>query len=146
MPRRCEITVVIPTYNRAKLVGRAIESVLDQTVQPAQIILIDDGSMDGTAKVCQEYSRYIYYIWQANSGAAAARNAGIHLAKQPWIAFLDSDDYFTPSHLERMATAMRDQRGRCLLFLRRSTAGIEREWFSLGENWFPPACPISPDG
>jgi glycosyltransferase involved in cell wall biosynthesis len=111
MSRRCEITVVIPTYNRAKLVGRAIESVLDQTVQPAQIILIDDGSMDGTAKVCQEYSRYIYYIWQANSGAAAARNAGIRLANQPWIAFLDSDDYFTPSHLERMATAIRETSG-----------------------------------
>jgi glycosyltransferase involved in cell wall biosynthesis len=60
-----EITVVIPVYNRAKLVGRAIESALDQTVQPAQVIVVDDGSTDKTAEVCREYSCSVQYVWQS---------------------------------------------------------------------------------
>jgi glycosyltransferase involved in cell wall biosynthesis len=88
-----EMTVVIPVYNRAKLVGRAIQSVLDQTMQAAQVIVVDDGSTDKTAEVCGEYSRSIQYVWQRNSGASAGRNAGIQLSNYPWIAFLDSDDY-----------------------------------------------------
>jgi glycosyltransferase involved in cell wall biosynthesis len=114
--QRCEITVVIPAYNRARLVGRALQSVLDQTVQPAQIIVVDDGSTDNTSEVCQAYGRSVQYVWQKNSGASVARNAGIRLASQPWIAFLDSDDYFTPSHLERMITAIRETAGKALFY------------------------------
>jgi glycosyltransferase involved in cell wall biosynthesis len=116
MPQRCEITVVIPAYNRARLIGRAVESALDQTVQPAQIIVVDDGSTDDTSEVCQAYSRSVQYARQKNSGASAARNAGIRLASQPWIAFLDSDDYFTPSHLERMRTAISETAGKALFY------------------------------
>jgi glycosyltransferase involved in cell wall biosynthesis len=102
----CKISVVIPTYNREKFVGRAIESVLNQTLRPAQIIVVDDGSTDGTAKVCDAYAKRVQYWWQRNAGAAAARNAGVRLARQPWVAFLDSDDYWVPSHLERIWTAI----------------------------------------
>jgi glycosyltransferase involved in cell wall biosynthesis len=116
MTTHSEITVVIPVYNRAKLVGRAIESALDQTMQPAQIIVVDDGSTDKTAEVCREYSCPVQYVWQRNSGASAARNAGIRLASHPWIAFLDSDDHFTPSHLERMATAVCETSGKAAFY------------------------------
>ena len=111
-----EITVVIPVYNRAKLVGRAIQSVLDQTMQAGQVIVVDDGSTDKTAEVCREYSRSVQYVWQRNSGASAARNAGIRLAGHPWIAFLDSDDYFTPLHLEQMTVAIRETSGEASLY------------------------------
>jgi len=116
MLKQCEITVVIPTYNRAKLIGRAIKSVLDQTMPPAQVIVVDDGSTDNTSEVCQVYAQSVQYIWQRNSGAAAARNAGIRLSKHPWIAFLDSDDYFTPSHLERMMTAICETGGEAAFY------------------------------
>jgi glycosyltransferase involved in cell wall biosynthesis len=116
MLQGCEITVVIPAYNRAKLVGRAVQSVLHQTMQPAQVIVVDDGSTDNTAEVCQAYGPSVQYVWQRNSGASAARNAGIRLANCPWIAFLDSDDYFTPSHLERMTTAIRETDGEAAFY------------------------------
>src|SRR6187551_867813 len=101
-----DIAVVIPTFNRANLVGRAIESVLNQTVAPAEIIVVDDGSTDETASVCRRYGTRVRYQWQKNAGASASRNLGIKLASRPWIAFLDSDDYWTNEHLERMTNAI----------------------------------------
>jgi glycosyltransferase involved in cell wall biosynthesis len=111
MLQRSEIAVVIPTYNRARLVSRAVQSVLNQTIQAAEIIVVDDGSTDNTREVFQAYARSVRYVWQRNSGVSAARNAGIRLADHPWIAFLDSDDYFTPLHLERMTTVIRETAG-----------------------------------
>jgi hypothetical protein len=111
MAERSEISVVIPTYNRARMVGRAIESVIGQSMQPAQIIVVDDGSTDNTADVCKGYAEWILYKWQGNAGASAARNTGIRLARYPWVAFLDSDDYWAPSHLKRIAAAIRETGG-----------------------------------
>jgi glycosyltransferase involved in cell wall biosynthesis len=116
MSRECDFTVIVPTYNRAKLVGRAIQSVFIQTVQPAQVIVVDDGSTDNTADVCQAYGPALQYVRQRNRGAAAARNAGVRLARCPWIAFLDSDDYWTPSHLERMHAAITETSGKAALY------------------------------
>ena len=116
MLKQCEITVVIPTYNRMGLIARAIESVLDQTMQPAQVIVVDDGSTDGTAQVVKAYASRVQYAWQCNAGGSAARNADVKLATQPWIAFLDSDDYWTPSHLERMTAAIRETKGEAALY------------------------------
>jgi glycosyltransferase involved in cell wall biosynthesis len=111
MLKSCEITAVIPTYNRARFIGRALESVLGQAVQPAQVIVIDDGSSDETPQMCKAYAKKIHYEWQGNAGAAAARNAGVRLARCPWIAFLDSDDYWTAAHLERMVAAIQETAG-----------------------------------
>lgn len=116
MSRECDFTVVIPTYNRAKLVGRAIQSVFSQTVPPAQVIVVDDGSTDNTADLCQAYAPALQYVRQSNRGAAAARNAGVRLARCPWIAFLDSDDYWTPSHLERMHAAITQTSGEAAFY------------------------------
>ncbi|MDZ4120908.1 MAG: glycosyltransferase family A protein, partial [Candidatus Cloacimonadaceae bacterium] len=100
------ISAVIPAYNREKTIARAIDSVLAQKYPAAEIIVVDDGSRDGTRTVVEGYGDKIRYFHQGNAGAAAARNRGVREAMYGWIAFLDSDDYWVPDHLQRMADAM----------------------------------------
>ena len=108
----CEISVVIPTYNRAQLVGRAIDSALIQSAPPEQVLVIDDGSSDSTARVCKAYGSQIEYVRQSNLGPSGARNAGVRLAyRHPWVAFLDSDDYWRPGHLKQVQVAIRETAG-----------------------------------
>jgi glycosyl transferase family 2 len=105
-----DITAIIPTYNRAGLLSRAIESILKQTVQPDQVIVVDDGSTDETSEVCGWYAGRVEYVRQENQGASAARNVGLEHARHRWIAFLDSDDYWTEQHLERLTAAIHSTR------------------------------------
>lgn len=100
------ISVVIPAFNREKTIGRAIESALAQTRPPFEIIVVDDGSSDSTAAVVTAFRDSVRYVRQPNAGASAARNRGVELAGAPWVAFLDSDDYWFDDHLERMAEAI----------------------------------------
>jgi glycosyltransferase involved in cell wall biosynthesis len=96
-----KVSVIIPTYNRRMLVKRAIESVLDQSVEPYEIIVVDDGSTDDTKKEIIKYGSKIRYIYQENSGKpGAARNLGLKHVKGNWIAFLDSDDIWRPDKLK----------------------------------------------
>ena len=97
------VSVIIPTYNRAHLIGRAIKSVLNQTYQDFEIIVVNDGSTDNTEEVVKSFSdKRIKYIWhEKNKGAAAARNTGIKIAKGEYIAFQDSDDEWFPNKLEK---------------------------------------------
>jgi len=100
-------SVVIPTCNRASVIGRAIGSVLSQTCQDFELIIVDDGSMDGTASAVAAFADpRIRYLWQENRGGGAARNAGIDMATGRFVAPLDSDDEFLPQHLERMKRAL----------------------------------------
>ncbi|MBW8015234.1 MAG: glycosyltransferase family 2 protein [Planctomycetes bacterium] len=96
-----EISVVIPAYNAEKYVARAIDSVLSQTRRADEIIIVDDGSTDGTAEVVKGYGDKVRYIYQENSGASVARNTGINAATGEWIAFLDCDDEWLGEYLER---------------------------------------------
>jgi glycosyltransferase involved in cell wall biosynthesis len=105
------ISVVVPVHNRARTVGRALESALAQTRPPTEILVVDDGSTDGTAEATAAYGADVRYVHQANAGAAAARNAGVARATAPWVAFLDSDDHWAPDHLARMAAAVTATRG-----------------------------------
>ena len=98
MPR---VSVIIPTYNRAAFVYEAIDSVLGQTFQDLEVIVIDDGSTDDTASVLAAYGERILVHRQANAGVSAARNKGIELAGGEWVAFLDSDDRWLPDKLRR---------------------------------------------
>jgi GT2 family glycosyltransferase len=93
------VSVVIPTYNRAHLIARAVESALRATAAGDEVIVVDDGSTDGTEGVASGYRSAIRYIRTANRGAGAARNRGIREASHPWVAFLDSDDEWTDDHL-----------------------------------------------
>ena len=93
-----KISVIIPTYNRADLVQRAIKSVLNQTKKPNEIIVVDDGSTDNTKQILKNYPVKILY--QKNKGVSSARNIGIKNAKYEFIAFLDSDDEWIEEKLE----------------------------------------------
>ncbi len=99
------VSVVIPAYNRAGLVAESIDSVLAQDV-PLELIVVDDGSTDGTAEVVQSYGEAVRYEYQANGGIAAARNSGIGLATATLLAFLDSDDVWMPNKLVHQLAAL----------------------------------------
>lgn len=102
MSNEVEVSAIIPTYNRRDLVLRAIDSVLAQTRAVAQIIVVDDGSTDGTREaLAQRYGDRIQYVWQANAGVSAARNHGLSLARGRYLALLDSDDEWLPEKTQR---------------------------------------------
>jgi glycosyltransferase involved in cell wall biosynthesis len=94
------VSVIIPTFNRSKLVVNAIQSVLCQTYRDYEIIVVDDGSTDNTGEVLTPFMDRIRYVSQANLGASAAKNRGLQLAKGKWISILDSDDFWFPTKLE----------------------------------------------
>jgi len=94
------ITAIIPTYNSADVVLRAIESIEAQTRKVDEIIVVDDGSRDNTRSLLTERPG-IRYVHQANAGASAARNHGARLATGDWLAFLDADDTWEPEKIER---------------------------------------------
>ena len=95
------VSVIIPTYNRKNLLKRALHSVSNQTFVPQEIIVVDDGSSDGTKDWVLERFPDVRYIYQDNSGVSSARNAGIKEAIGSWIAFLDSDDEWMSNKLEQ---------------------------------------------
>ena len=95
-------SVIIPTFNRKGFLEPAVNSVLDQTFADLELIIIDDGSDDGTRDLIPSYNdTRITYCYQKNNGVAAARNSGLNKAKGKFIAFLDSDDRWTPEKLQR---------------------------------------------
>jgi len=93
------VSIIIPTYNRREMLKEAIDSVLAQDYAEKEIIIVDDGSTDGTRDLTKEYQGRIKYIYTENSGVSAARNIGIKEAKGELIAFLDSDDLWMPAKL-----------------------------------------------
>ncbi len=101
------VSVVIPAYNAAKYIGRAIDSVLAQTRPADEIIVVDDGSTDNTADVAHGYGDKIRFIRQENAGASVARNTGIEAATSEWIAFLDADDEWLPQKLQLQTEHLR---------------------------------------
>ncbi|HVP86291.1 MAG TPA: glycosyltransferase, partial [Rhizomicrobium sp.] len=103
-----DVSVVIPAYNSSATLARALDSVLAQTVQPREIVVVDDCSKDDTIKLAQSYADNGVRVVALNkqSGAAGARNAGIYAAKGEFIAFLDSDDEWLPTKLEKQMAAM----------------------------------------
>lgn len=93
------VSVVIPVYDCERYLAEAIESVLAQTYQPIEIIVIDDGSTDGSDQVAKRFSPLVQYFYQPNSGLGAARNSGVDLAKGDYFAFLDADDIWMENKL-----------------------------------------------
>ena len=103
-----KISVIIPTYNRKHTLSRSIGSVLSQTTKPLEIIVVDDGSTDGTRDwISAEYPT-VKYIYQNNSGVSSARNNAIRNTRGEWIAFLDSDDEWLPNKLEQQINLIQD--------------------------------------
>lgn len=104
-----QVSVVIPTYNRANFLSRSIGSALRQSLPICEVLVTDDGSTDNTLPVLRDIARKeprVRILQQENGGANKARNAGIEAAKSDWIAFLDSDDYWEEEKLEKQFEAM----------------------------------------
>ena len=99
MADRYLFSVVIPTFNRARYLPEALDSVFAQGVGDVQVIVVDDGSTDGTRSVVANYGRGVVYLYQRRAGAAAARNRGIALAAGTYVSFLDSDDVWLPGKM-----------------------------------------------
>ena len=100
------VSVIIPTYNRAHTVRRAVDCVLAQTWKNIEIIVVDDGSKDDTGKVLEAYGEKIRFIHQSNQGQSVARNTGIQASTGQIISFLDSDDEWLPAKTEKQVSLL----------------------------------------
>ena len=105
------ITAVIPCYNRAQLLERALQSVFAQTSPVDQVVVVDDGSTDGSADLVASRFPGVEILRQPNRGVSAARNRGIAAARHEWIALLDSDDCWQADKIERIRATARAQPG-----------------------------------
>lgn len=97
-----KITVIVPVYNVAELLPRCIDSLLNQKFTDYELLLIDDGSTDGSGVICDEYvqkDNRLKVIHKQNEGVSKTRNRGIEESRGTWITFVDSDDYVTPDYL-----------------------------------------------
>ena len=102
------VTVIVPVYNVEKCLKRCVDSIISQTHPKLQIILINDGSTDGSGEICDDFAAQdsrVEVLHQVNAGVSAARNAGLSSARGVWIAFVDSDDYVSPYYIEDMLIA-----------------------------------------
>ncbi|OAV52719.1 glycosyl transferase family A [Rhizobium sp. WYCCWR10014] len=106
---RIQVAVVIPAYNASPYLAQTLQSVIDQTHRALEIVIVDDGSTDDTASICRHFAAgdpRIRIVSTENRGVAAARNTGIEASKSDYIAFLDADDIWHPTYVERMLSAL----------------------------------------
>jgi glycosyltransferase involved in cell wall biosynthesis len=112
------VSVVIPVYNGERYVGEAIESVLRQSEPPAEVLVVDDGSVDKSAAVVRAFHPKVKYCMQENLGAAAARNTGVGLTTGYFLAFLDADDRWHPDKLKIQLSAFEQRPDLDMVFCR----------------------------
>ena len=111
-----KFSVIIPLYNKAPYIRKALESVFAQTFKDWELIVVDDGSTDGSATICEKFIKEasqtihntLYIIHQTNSGVSAARNNGVAASHGEFVCFLDADDWWEPTYLEKMAQLIED--------------------------------------
>lgn len=133
------ISVIIPTYNRAHLISRAIESVINQTYTNWELLVVDDASTDNTEEVVNRYvsdSRIKYIKAKKNGGNAVARNVGVKSAKGDFIAFVDSDDEYHPTYLEKALNKL-DTASKDIYFLWAGTKTVGIDVVGKDSIWVP---------
>ncbi|MBI2048888.1 MAG: glycosyltransferase [Candidatus Liptonbacteria bacterium] len=127
------ISIIIPAHNAEKYIKEAVDSALVQTYENVEVIVVDDGSTDGTKNVLEPYVRdgKIKYVYQKNTGLAGARNAGIRTARGEYIAFLDADDLFLPEKVAEQVKVLEENPdyGVCYSDLTHFTDGQQRKFF-----------------
>ena len=109
MDKKTTVSVVIPCFNARRYIRESVESVLSQTVLPKEVLVIDDGSTDGSGDIANSINDRVRVIRQLNKGESAARNCGMNEASGDWIAFLDADDIWDPQKLELQLSAIRKE-------------------------------------
>jgi glycosyltransferase involved in cell wall biosynthesis len=103
------ISVIIPVYNGEKYLAEAVETVLAQTYRPIEVIIVDDGSIDGSREIAQRFARPVRYSFNSHQGPGAARNHGITMARGSFFAFLDADDLWVQDKLTRQIAVFREK-------------------------------------
>ena len=147
-----QISVVIPAFNRAHTLPRALDSVMRQTLQPEEVIVVDDGSTDGTADLLATRYPVVTCLRQTNQGVSAARNRAIRHAASAWIALLDSDDAWRPDKLARQCEALGDTNYHLChtdeIWIRDGRRINQKPWHAKSGGWIfqrcLPSCAISP--
>lgn len=107
------ISVVVPVYNTEKYLAECLSSIIDQTYKNLEIVLIDDGSTDGSGKICDEYAKKdsrIVVVHQKNGGQSSARNKGLKIIHGKYVAMIDSDDKVMPNFIEKLLSAYSDKK------------------------------------
>jgi glycosyltransferase involved in cell wall biosynthesis len=102
------ISCIVPVYNGERYLAETLDSILGQTHQPLEIVVVDDGSTDRTATIAAAFGARLQYCWQENAGEAAARNRGLSMAQAEFVAFLDADDLWHPEKLARQIAHFQD--------------------------------------
>lgn len=103
------VSVIVPVYNVERYIRRCVDSILEQTYQELELILVDDGAKDASGQICDEYiekDKRVKVIHQLNGGVSTARNAGLDIAKGEWCCFIDSDDWVDSSYLQNFVDAL----------------------------------------
>ncbi len=103
------ISTIIPVYNGARYISEAIQSILDQDYPRMEILVVDDGSTDDTARVVRQFEPRVSYVYQENAGIAATMNQGLRMAKGDYLAFLDSDDYWLPGKISTQWNVLQER-------------------------------------
>lgn len=135
-----KVSVIIPTYNREKTILRALQSVLDQTYSNLEVLVIDDGSTDGTANIVKGIGddRLKYIVLEKNGGPSNARNIGVQMAEGEWIAFQDSDDCWHKNKIEKQIAYINNNPEYALIYC------MSMNYFQNGETMIVPPQPLPP--
>ena len=140
------VSVIIPTYNRRDLLREAIRSVLEQSFRDFELIVVDDGSEDGTREMIQrEFPGLLTYLYQENQGVSRARNRGIETSRGKYIAFLDSDDLWLKKKLERQVQFMQQNPEAMIcytdeIWIRRGVRVNPKKKHAKHSGWIYPQC------
>ena len=139
------VSIVMPAYNAAATLGEALTSVCRQTHSGWELIVVDDGSTDGTAELARSFAAReprIRVISQPNAGESGARNTGIAQARFDWLLFLDADDWIAPAHLDRMARAIAADPGLDAVHCR--SVRVAGDGVEVADAWAPPTGDLFP--
>jgi glycosyltransferase involved in cell wall biosynthesis len=121
------VSCIVPVYNGARFLGETLASILSQTHQPVEVIVVDDGSTDGTAGVIASFGARVRSVRQENAGEAAARNTGVRLASGEYVAFLDADDLWEAPKIERQLAVL----------ARAGTDAVDLSFTAFQNFWMP---------